>query len=178
MKKHLFFLFAISFFVYSCSSNEQELVEHPFDIAQQKVKNETVKDSTLSVSQLAWMEGEWIDSTSFKGNKIVEIWKFHKDTLIGKRGTLLNGNIKFGQTSKIFNRKNSLIYQLEAEGYPSVSFKLNDFSPHHFVFKNKANVAPQEIGYMLNNQTLNQQLKIVTPAGERIIKSTFIAFQR
>lgn len=178
MKKYLLFLFIVSLFVYSCSNNEQEQIEHPFDIAQQKVKNETVKDSSLSVSQLGWMEGKWVDSTSFKGNTIVEIWEFHKDTLIGKRGTKTNGVINFGQTSKIFNRKNTLIYQLEAEGYSTVSFKLNDFSSHHIIFKNKANVAPQEIGYMIVDKTLKQQLKIITPAGERIIKSSFVPFKQ
>ncbi len=178
MKKYLLFLFIVSIFVYSCSNNEQEQMENPFDIAQQKVKNETVKDSSLSITQLAWMKGEWIDSTSFKGNTIIETWEFHEDTLIGKRGTQTNGINNFGQTSKIFNRKNTLIYQLEAEGYPTVSFKLNDLSDHHFIFKNKANVAPQEIGYMAVDKTLKQQLKIITPAGERIIKSSFVPFKQ
>ncbi len=171
--KYIALIFII-FLLSACKEEPKTIEIHPFD----KVKKQQEEKFTtpISISELDWIEGKWIDSTSFLGHIIVEDWNLKYDTLIGKRGTMKNGEISFTQTSKIIITKGKPVYLLEPNGSAFVSFRLNEYTSDKISFINIANVAPQEIIYTKKNKELELTVISLTPAGKRTFKNIFKAF--
>lgn len=166
-----FLFLSLIIFLVSCNSNSETNEVHPLDKPQAEVKIESTQKVTLF--ELSWIQGEWIDTTSFPGHKIIEIWKLSNDTLIGNRGTIKGVDTNYSQLSKIFINNNSPVYLLEQEGSAFVSFKTKSYSNGSITFGNIANLAPTEIQYSKNGLNLDLSFTIITPAGPRIAKHSF-----
>ena len=167
--KHIVFTF-IFLSLFSCKEEAEKEI-HPFDKIENQQKNENTV--SVSISELNWLEGYWIDSLSFPGQTIVEQWSLKMDTLIGKRGTIKNNETTFSQTSKIVIAKGKPVYLLEPSGSAFVSFRLNEISDKKISFINRANASPQEIAYTKEKDKLKLTVVSLTPAGKRVFNNVF-----
>ncbi|MCT4579845.1 MAG: hypothetical protein N4A35_00385 [Flavobacteriales bacterium] len=170
--KHFGILVLISLSLWACQSTTAPSEPHPLD--QVQTNKDANVDQKITLYDLSWMQGIWIDSTSFLGQKVIENWTLKNDTLIGLRGTINKLDTVYSQTSKIFIANNSPVYLLEPEGSSFVSFKLKEFAPKQITFGNIANPAPTELTYTQNGLHLDLSFTILTPAGERKFKHHFL----
>ena len=168
--KYIVFVF-ILFSLFSCKEEAEKEI-HLFDIIEAQQKKDSL--APISITELTWMEGHWMDSTTFPGQKIVEEWSLKADTLIGKRGTIKDGETSFSQTSKIVIAKDKPVYLLEPNGSAFISFRLNEFTENQVSFINIANASPQEISYSKSNKKLELIVSSLTPAGKRVFKNQFV----
>lgn len=172
----LIYLFILAFIVLnSCSENIEKSEPHPFDIAEEV--NTNLKKKVVNLYELSWIQGLWIDSTSFPNNIVVEHWLLTNDTLIGKRGTVKGKDTTFSQTSKIFINNDSPVYLLEAEGSAFVSFSLKEITKNSVTFGNGANLAPTELTYSKKGNNLGLEFIIITQVGERKFNHVFLPLQ-
>ncbi len=155
----------------SCKSNENNKSIHPFDLVKETNSKETKK--VINLYELSWIEGMWIDSTSFPNNTVIENWKLKEDTLIGKRGTIKKLDTTYSQTSKIFINNDQPVYLLEAKGSSFVSFKTVEFTKNSITFGNGANLAPSELTYSKKGNDLGLEFTIITQVGERKFEHLF-----
>ncbi len=156
----------------SCESEDLPSAPHPLD--KPKVNETTSIDQKITLYDLSWIQGIWIDSTSFPGKKVIEHWSLKHDTLIGLRGTINKADTTFSQTSKIFMNGSTPIYLLEPEGSAFVSFKVKNYQKGSITFGNIANPAPTELTYTQSGLNLDLSFTILTPAGERKFKHHFL----
>lgn len=155
----------------SCQNNEDSASIHPLD--QIKEKHVTEPKQAVNLFQLNWIEGVWIDSTSFPKTTVIEDWKVSGDTIFGKRGTITNSDTNFVQISKIFINNDQPVYLLEQDGSAFIIFKTKEFTQNRITFGNIANAAPTSISYEKKNANLGLEFTTVTPAGDRTFKHLF-----
>lgn len=168
----LILLAYILVFLASCNNETTTETPHPLDNIQQN-EDENIEEQ-VSLYELSWIQGMWIDSTSFPGNKVIENWQLINDTLIGNRGTIKGVDTNYSQLSKIFINNGKPVYLLEPEGSSFVSFKTKAYKKGSITFGNIANPVPTEISYIQNGLNLDLYLTSLTPAGERKFKHHFI----
>ena len=82
----LILLAYILVFLASCNNETMTETPHPLDNIQQN-EGENIEEQ-ISLYELSWIQGMWIDSTSFPGQTIIENWELINDTLVGNRGTI------------------------------------------------------------------------------------------
>lgn len=157
----------------SCQTDEDIESVHPFDKVI-KVKKSKV-NKTINLYELSWIQGLWIDSTSFPGNVVVENWTLENDTLSGRRGTIKGNDTTYSQTSKIFINDDKPVYLLEPEGSSFVSFKTKEYSKNSITFGNSVNLAPTQLTYSKVKEGLGLEFIIITQVGERKFKHLFKA---
>lgn len=160
------------FFLVSCNNDTSTNQPHPFDKIQ--TNKATELEDKISLFELSWVQGTWIDSTSFPGQTIIENWQLKDDTLVGNRGTIKGLDTNYSQLSKIFITNGSPVYLLEPKGSSFVSFKTKKYKKGSITFGNIANPSPTELTYTQNALNLDLSLKFITPAGERKFKHHFI----
>jgi hypothetical protein len=155
----------------SCETNENTKSIHPFDLV--KETNDIKSKKVINLFELNWLEGMWIDSTSFPNNTVIENWNLKEDTLIGQRGTIKKLDTTYSQTSRIFINNDQPVYLLEVEGSSFVSFKTVEFTKSSITFGNGANLAPSELTYSKKGKDLGLEFTIITQVGEREFKHLF-----
>ncbi len=137
----LFFLFVIS-----CSSNG-------LDESEWKMKDQqnAVADTIFSIEDLYFLEGDWVDSLTFKvyGHQFLDSWNISNDSILGKAFQLKKNELKIDTLSEesmsMVSVGERVMYIIRKPGYPVLvypSFKKNGDS---LVFKNMANESLQEI---------------------------------
>ncbi len=161
--------------ILACKTENTSPPPHPLDEIKTKQTIEVAEKITLY--DLSWIQGKWIDSTSFPGKKVIENWTLQNDTLVGLRGMIKGVDTTYSQTSKIFINDGNPIYLLEPEGSAFVSFKVTAYEKGNISFGNVANVAPTAITYAQNGTSLDQALTFITPAGERKFKHHFLTIR-
>ena len=130
----------ISILLFSCQNNDESNFIHPLD--QINIDKNKENKTPINIYQINWIEGVWIDSTSFPNTTVIENWIVKGDTIFGNRGTIKNGDTNYVQLSKIFIYNDEPVYLLEEEGSAFIVFKTKKFSTNSITFGNIANASP------------------------------------
>ena len=170
--RYSFFVGMVILFVQGCASPQQDKEIHPFDRVEKENKLKE-NEPKVSLQDLSFVIGNWIDSTTLPPVSFIEHWYLKQDTLIGERGTIQKGDTTISQVSKIVLVKGKPVYLLEPNGDSFVSFRLDSTQKDYFLFVNKANATPQKIAYKKEGEELILTITSMLPVGERSFSNRF-----
>ena len=121
-----------------------------------KTESNSLEEQIISDTNLDWMPGVWIDSTSFKviGQTYVESWeKRGADSFVGWKYAIKNG--KNGDTTNLKIEKTEGIYYLSVGKGKEKSVFLEQGSTKEIVrFSNTKDEFPYTINYTYNKDKL------------------------
>ena len=108
------------------------------------------------VTDLDWIPGVWIDSTSFKmiGQTFVESWRSEeKDVFKGVKYAIKNG-VNGDSTNLSIEKTNGLFYLTVNEGGKESTFMQQPSEEGNVKFSNTKDEFPYDITYLLNDNNL------------------------
>jgi hypothetical protein len=157
----------IVFFIISCSDND-EATNDPSVIGN----NES--DETYFIEDLRWIEGVWLDSTtfSFRTPKVsfMEKWKCYPDSISGKGISIKENDTTITSALCIREVNGEIKYIARPAGEAMIPFSLTFMSDIEAVFENPVNDFPQKIRYLKTSKdSLQVIISGIRPEGERAV---------
>ena len=140
-------------FLFSCSPNEpvnNEIVN--------KEKSTDFADTTFTIEDLYFLQGDWIDSVTFKvyDTKFLDSWNIVNDSIIGKSFKLIKNNTAIDtlstETMTMMTVGERVMYIIRSPGAPILVYPSFKKSGDSLVFKNKANESLQEIIFINDSE--------------------------
>ena len=140
-------------FLFSCSSNEpvnNEIVN--------KVKSTDFADTTFTIEDLYFLQGDWIDSVTFKvyDTKFLDSWNIINDSIVGKSFKLIKNDAAVDtlstETMTMMNVGKRVMYVIRSPGAPILVYPSFKKSGDSLVFKNTANESLQEIIFINDSE--------------------------
>lgn len=165
MNKILYLLLVIIF----CSCSNADAPENLFSA---KVNQES--DEKYSIENLKWMEGVWLDSTtfSFRTPKVsfMEQWKCYPDSISGMGFSIKESDTTIMEALCVREVNGKINYIARPVGEAIIGFPLIYLSDSEAVFENPVNDFPQKIKYI---RTAKDSLQVIIsgiiPQGERVV---------
>ena len=160
------YVFLVLIFI-SCSDNG-EATNEPSTLENGE------PDETYSIENLQWIEGVWLDSTTFsfqrpKGS-FMESWKCYPDSISGK-GFSIRGNDTTITSALCIREVNGEVkYIARPAGDVMIPFSLIFMSDNEAVFENSIHDFPQKIRYLKTSKdSLQVIISGIRPEGERVV---------
>ena len=165
MNKLLYVL--LVFFIVSCSDNGA-------------AKNESTTvgnkepDERYSIENLQWIEGSWLDSTtfSFRTPKVsfMEKWEYYPDSISGMGISIKENDTTIMEALCIREVNGKINYIARPVGEAIIGFPLISMSDSEAVFENPVNDFPQKIKYIRTSKdSLQVIISGIIPQGERVV---------
>ena len=165
MMNNLFYVLLV-FFMVSCSDNGE-------------AKNESTagnqeSDETYSIENLKWIEGIWLDSTtfSFRTPKVsfMEKWKYYPDSISGKGISIKENDTTITSALCIREVNGKIKYIARPAGEAMIPFSLIFMNDNEAIFENPVNDFPQKIRYLKTSKdSLQVIISGLRPEGERAV---------
>lgn len=133
-------------FIYSCSSVESNNSE-----VGNSNEFSNHQDTTFSLEDLYFLEGDWVDSVTFKlyNQEFFDSWSISNDSIIGKAFQLKKDSVKIDTLSEesmaMFSVGDRVMYIIRKPEYPVLVYPSYKKSGDSLIFKNMANESLQEI---------------------------------
>ena len=165
MNKLLYVL--LVFFIIGCSDNG-EATEGHFDLGNDEVVE------TYSIENLKWIEGGWLDSTtfSFRTPKVsfLEKWKYYPDSISGKGISIKENDTVITSALCIREVNGEIKYIARPAGEAMIPFSLIFMNDNEAIFENLVNDFPQKIRYLRTSKdSLQVIISGLRPEGERAV---------
>lgn len=166
MLNNVLYVFLLFIFI-SCSDNG-EVTNEPLAIENGE------SDETYSIENLKWIEGAWLDSTTFafqrpKGS-LMEQWKCYPDSISGKGFSIRKNDTTITSALCIREVNGEIKYIARPAGEAMIPFSLIFMSDNEAVFENPINDFPQKIRYLKNSKdSLQVIISGIIPQGERVV---------
>jgi len=165
MNKLLYLILVV--FLTSCSDSENE------SSSIEEGKSSEVK----TIDQLRWIEGVWLDSTTFSFRNptvsFMEEWKYYPDSISGKGFSIKENDTTIMQALCIREINGVINYVARPVGEAILGFPLTFLSENEAVFENPVHEFPQKIRYL---KTSDDSLQVIIsgvmpqgPQGERVV---------
>jgi hypothetical protein len=140
------FSIILLFFIASCSSavlgdSEVKDIDELSDVI----------DTTFSIEDLYFLEGDWVDSVTFKlyGYEFFDTWSISNDSIIGKALQFKIDSLKIDTLSEesmaMVSVGDRIMYIIRKPDYPVLVYPSFKKSGDSLIFKNMANESLQEI---------------------------------
>ena len=163
MMNNVLYVFLVFIFI-SCSDNG----------AAKKVSSAILNEEpneTYSIQNLQWIEGSWLDSTTFsfqrpKGS-LMEQWKCFPDSISGKGFSIRENDTTITSALCIRKVNGEIKYIARPVGEAMIPFSLIFMSDNEAVFENPVNDFPQKIKYIRTSKdSLQVIISGIIPQGE------------
>ena len=124
-------------FIYSCSSAELNHSE-----VENVNENRSVQDTTFSLEDLYFLEGNWVDSVTFKlyNQEFFDSCSISNDSILGKTFQLKKDSLKTDTLSEesmaMFSVGDRVMYIIRKHEYPVLVYPSNKKSGDSLIFKN------------------------------------------
>lgn len=136
-----------------------------------------------TLENLKWIEGVWIDSTTYSFRSplisLVEEWKYYPDSLSGRGLSIKEGDTTVTETLLIIEVNGKINFIARPSGQALIGYPMIEIGNGEVVFENKAQNFPQKISYQSSSKdSLNVTISGVVPQGERKVtfKMTSVSF--
>lgn len=157
----------LAFLILSCSENSEATIAS----SESEVHE---YDGTMSIENLKWIEGVWLDSTtfSFRTPKVsfMEQWKFYPDSISGKGLSIKENDTTIMELLCIREVNGVINYIARPSGEAIIGFPLTFMSETEAVFENPVHDFPQKIRYLkTSTDSLQVIISGIIPQGERVV---------
>ena len=153
---------------YGCGNDETTAV-----IQEENIVVGVAKTTEYTLEELKWMEGKWLDSTTFSFRKpsasFLETWEYYPDSLSGKGMSIKQGDTTVMELLSIRIINGKVNYIARPSGEAVIGFPLIDLSDNEATFENLVHDFPQKIKYKRKEDSLKIILSGITPQGERVV---------
>ena len=165
MMNNLFYVLLV-FFMVSCSDNGE--AKNEYTAGNQE------SDETYSIENLKWIEGIWLDSTtfSFRTPKVsfMEKWKCYPDSISGKGISIKENDTTITSALCIREVNGKIKYIARPAGEAMIPFSLIFMNDNEAIFENPVNDFPQKIRYLKTSKdSLQVIISGLRPEGERAV---------
>jgi len=132
------------------------------------------KEKTDSIKNLKWIEGAWLDSTTFSFQRpkrsFIEKWKCYPDSISGKGISIKENDTTITSALCIRKVNGKIKYIARPAGEAMIPFSLTFMSDNEAVFENPVNDFPQKIRYLKTSKdSLQVIISGLRPEGERAV---------